>query len=444
MIPPTNIDVMNIAELKAQLQQRSLSTTGRKAELKMRLLQDMESRKADVPSEESDDCLKVSDFELFASDYEEFKSFVIDRLSILLDYSTEQSNNDSTENEVLTLRRENAKLQEEIRSKKESDLNSQRAIEDLKHKIKFLRDELENKKVIIGILTKDNEDLRKNDWDIVDARNTNRKHIQNRQNDLLSTKNRLNDLTIVEPTTTSNRFQVLENEPSHNVWNIHEENCFIRKEKSPQNKTVRETRSYNRHIVQNPDNNVQRWKDQPKKNGSNKHKNILVIGDSIIKHISYRKLNSHVQNGKVFVKSFPGATVSQLEHYITPHLTERCPDIVGLHIGTNNIKPRYPAHEKTSLEIANHVINIARKCKEHGVKEVFISSITCRSNRHEMQKVLDTNCHLMNLCNTQKFHFISNSNIQLQNLWEDGLHLGDSGIEILENNFISSLSRNFE
>ena len=66
--------------------------------------------------------------------------------------------------------------------------------------------------------------------------------------------------------------------------------------------------------------------------------------------------DNQVNGSKVFVKPFPGATVTQLEHYIMPHLLEQSPDSVVLHIGTNNIRPRFSSHEKSSLEIANNVI----------------------------------------------------------------------------------------
>ena len=48
-----------------------------------------------------------------------------------------------------------------------------------------------------------------------------------------------------------------------------------------------------------------------------KPKTITVIGDSCIKDIKTNKLKKHIGSGrKLIIKSFPGATVKQMIHYV--------------------------------------------------------------------------------------------------------------------------------
>ena len=347
---------------------------------------------------------------------------------MLSNSSTEQRNNHA-ENEVITLREENAKLQQKIMSKKVSDFNSQQVVEDLKHQIKFLRDELENKKTIIGILTKDNEELRKNEWKIVNTRSAipNSKRNHKSQNDLV-TKNRFNSLTIEEPRPEINLTECISNV----------------------SETINATApsKVNRFIDQNPDRNLPSWEINRKhpiqntKTINRSHsKKILVIGDSILRYVDRLRFNNNLRCGRAFIKSFPGATVAQLSHYIIPHIQSNTPDSVIIHVGTNDIAPRNRIHQ-SSLEIANGIMNIASLCKDFGVKQIFVSGITCRSVKAEMDKVMEVNGHVMNMCSKEGFYFISHNNIELINLWRDGIHLGDSGIDILEHNFYTSLERN--
>ena len=64
---------------------------------------------------------------------------------------------------------------------------------------------------------------------------------------------------------------------------------------------------------------------------------IFVVGDSHLKRINRKKLKNSLDNGKSFIKSFPGTKIQELEHYVTPHLKSRNPDVSILHIGGNNI-----------------------------------------------------------------------------------------------------------
>ena len=100
----------------------------------------------------------------------------------------------------------------------------------------------------------------------------------------------------------------------------------------------------------------------------------VIISDSIIKRINMVKLNNALQNGNALKQVFPGATTSQLNHYIYASLSEDKPNMVIICAGTNNISKKKQCAQETAKEI----INIAETCRRGGVKTVFISLLTCR------------------------------------------------------------------
>ena len=50
-------------------------------------------------------------------------------------------------------------------------------------------------------------------------------------------------------------------------------------------------------------------------------KKIFVVGDSHIKIINRKRFNNSFEKVKSFIKSFPGAKIQKLEHYVIPHLS---------------------------------------------------------------------------------------------------------------------------
>ena len=52
---------------------------------------------------------------------------------------------------------------------------------------------------------------------------------------------------------------------------------------------------------------------------------------------SYATVSKELHSGKAFFRSFSGANSKQLNHYIIPTLVDDKPDVVLLHVGTNDI-----------------------------------------------------------------------------------------------------------
>ena len=74
------------------------------------------------------------------------------------------------------------------------------------------------------------------------------------------------------------------------------------------------------------------------------------------------------------MNGFSGANTKRLDHLITPTLVEDRPDIVIIHIGSNDIKHN-TVDQIEVKDIVKSIINIGKKCLSYGVKEVIISSI---------------------------------------------------------------------
>ena len=142
-------------------------------------------------------------------------------------------------------------------------------------------------------------------------------------------------------------------------------------------------------------------------------------------------------NATIRKKFFPGAKASELSHYILPALNEFSPDSIILHVGTNDLQSRN--FEASSL--ANEVINIGTIAQAKGVNTVFISSITTRKDKSFLQNRIDeVNNILQNQCEENGFIYISNHSVLHEHVCNDGIHLLESGMCILANNFISHLT----
>jgi len=72
-------------------------------------------------------------------------------------------------------------------------------------------------------------------------------------------------------------------------------------------------------------------------NSVKRGRRVFIATDSMAQRIRKREFYSHVENGFVNLKPFPGVTSTYLHHYILPHLIEESPDTLVLHVGTNSI-----------------------------------------------------------------------------------------------------------
>ena len=101
---------------------------------------------------------------------------------------------------------------------------------------------------------------------------------------------------------------------------------------------------------------------------SKKNRKIAILSASITKPIDMIEFNKCVK------RAFGGATASQLNHFVQATLKEDRPDTMIINAGTNNFTKKRQSPEETAEEI----IEIVKMCRYGGVKDIFVSSITCR------------------------------------------------------------------
>ena len=132
---------------------------------------------------------------------------------------------------------------------------------------------------------------------------------------------------------------------------------------------------------------------------------------------------------KIHLNGFSGANIKHLDHFITPTLVEDRPDIVIIHIGSNDIT--YNTVDQIDVkDIANRIVNIGKKCLSCGVKEVIILSIFIKKQFKLTRIIRQVNDLLCDECKRNNFQFVSNDDITREVLWRDGLHLNNDGTYI--------------
>jgi len=121
-----------------------------------------------------------------------------------------------------------------------------------------------------------------------------------------------------------------------------------------------------------------------------------------------------------------------------PHVIENCPSTIALHVGTNSIFDK----EKEPEQIAQEVIDAGKTAEQLGVTNVIISGLIVRRSgmwaerrRRQVNNILEDRCDLNN------FLFSNNDNIVLEDLYEDRVHLLDSGSAKLGKNLKSAINR---
>ena len=87
-------------------------------------------------------------------------------------------------------------------------------------------------------------------------------------------------------------------------------------------------------------------------------KNVVILGDSIVKHVNGWEIAKKLPNCKVYAKSFSGAKVRCMKDYLKPSLRQN-PDHVVLHVGTNDLDS-----DKDPELIAKSIVDLASTVKK--------------------------------------------------------------------------------
>ena len=171
-----------------------------------------------------------------------------------------------------------------------------------------------------------------------------------------------------------------------------------------------------------------------KKKKTNK-RTITILGDSIVKEVNPWLMQKKVDhNTKIYKHSFNGAKTDQMYHHANAIMPFE-PDLVILHVGTNNLR------DSTSAEnIAGEIINLATKLRTDK-NEIIISGITERRDSLR-DKVKQVNHFLNNKCHQLNLPFILHDNIKSDtHLKPKGVHLNKAGSSLLASNFINWVNK---
>ena len=152
-----------------------------------------------------------------------------------------------------------------------------------------------------------------------------------------------------------------------------------------------------------------------------------------------KDINSRIKGGKIHLKSYPGAKVSQLNHYIKPTLEEYKYDCAIIHVGINDV-----IRDKNDIDLnnlPNSILEIANTCQSYSIGKIIISALLpSKPTKVNISQINET---LKNLCSRNNFIFVEHKNIGFDDLLVDGIHLLNSGKAMLGSNFVSKVNRYF-
>ena len=169
-------------------------------------------------------------------------------------------------------------------------------------------------------------------------------------------------------------------------------------------------------------------------NMTKKGNKIALITDSICSRLKMKEFSSFLQNGYAYRKAFSGATSDEICHYSLHTLKKDCPDSVIINAGSNDL------NNLGSDKISENIMRIVNTCHEHGVSNVYVSSITYRKGQEEKINALNNSLRFNQT--SFGFTYVDNSNITQDDIWKDDIHLNNQGLTKIANNFISVINRN--
>ena len=109
-----------------------------------------------------------------------------------------------------------------------------------------------------------------------------------------------------------------------------------------------------------------------------------------------------------------------------------------LHFGVNDLQQKALSKTDTVENIIENIRKAAVKCFSHGVSKVFVSAIA-RNKRIPKSLLEEVNEKISFTCKNNNLIFVDNSNISNIHLFDDGLHLLESG-RFLANNVIGCIN----
>lgn len=311
---------------------------------------------------------------------------------------------------------------------------------DLNTRIKELENEKKSLITVIKILQGDQENCGKETtWNVVKNRKLNQS-INTLRDQHSGEKN--HNRTV----ETTNQYSVLSDNESDNEIQILSQKLIPknRNQAESPNYTQRpnqdKRRDYSAYAKQRTDNNHQKDNNNertqdPRRIPRASQSRVAILGDSMLKHVNTRKIQHGIKQ-KVVVKTFPGAGVEDMNHYIKPTLLTQ-PSKLIIHVGTNDLQ------RNTPNEILTHVRTLGEGVMQDNKDiELVLSEIIMRSDKETLaNKVNEYNRGLDQLCSEHNWGLIKHNNITTNHLNDYGLHLNKQGTSALAKNIKQYLSK---
>ena len=323
-------------------------------------------------------------------------------------------------NETLKLEDENCNLKEKVK-------NQSYLISELSVKVKDLENKRSSLLTVVRTLQTEGHNVR--EWKTVEPR---RRATQ-------TDKSHIGRATTVKHGNyhSTNKYEILSNtSDSEDIEIVDQQENYL------QNKKILKP---GKHHYKKP-NNVSKTdkheqynesESEIKRNTSSQSPSVVIVGDSMIKHLDKRRLQRSItsKSHKVRTETYSGANIAAMKHHIKPCLESK-PEKIILHVGTNDLC------NKEATEIAEGIIEVGQLIKQESRKtEIIISQIVNRTDKAGMtKKITEVNELLEHYCKLNKWALIKHSNIESNHLNSYGLHLNRSGTAMLAKDITSFLN----
>ena len=159
-----------------------------------------------------------------------------------------------------------------------------------------------------------------------------------------------------------------------------------------------------------------------------KNNDVYIVGDSMLNGLDERKMKKG--NAHIKVRVHPGATVTDMLDYLKP-ISRKQPSYLILHVGTNDIKSQTPVEILGNFERVKDMI-----ANESPETRLVILSLILRNDNIELNsKIRSLNESLRKFCVGNDMTYVDNTNIGVEALQKEGLHLNRTGTIHLGMNF---------
>lgn len=223
---------------------------------------------------------------------------------------------------------------------------------------------------------------------------------------------------------------------TNGIQNDHDQQASVHSELNSGFVSGNSASNLNNEVVQDG------YVDRSQPNDNNKEKRprhlprpkVLILGDSMLKRIRLSKVRQSSTNKSIFIRSFPGATTTDMFDYCKPSIRNR-PDHLILHIGTNDLR------SKEADSVIHNISCLGEEIKKYSPDtSISLSEVIVRKDSSSVSaKVHEVNKQLLVLCQARGWSLITHNNIDENGLDRFGIHLNNQGNATLARNLINHI-----